>query len=94
MEFLGIGEFFASNWLMDILADLICDEDFLPELCEDVIFLLMGFDKAQFNETLLNRIMHHTPAGTSARTVVHYIQEVDSGNAISKILLKKLVEPL
>ena len=39
---------------MDFLAELVCDEDFLPAVCEDVIFLLMGFDKAQFNETLLD----------------------------------------
>ena len=44
---------------MDFLAELVCDEDFLPALCEDVIFLLMGFDKAQFNETLANRIVRN-----------------------------------
>lgn len=80
MEILGIGEFFPSNWLMDILAELVCDEDFLPALCEDVVFLMMGFDKAQFNETLSNRIVHHSPAGSSARTIVQYGQEVNSGN--------------
>ena len=64
---------------MDFLAELVCDEDFLPAVCEDVIFLLMGFDKAQFNETLLDTIVHHSPAGTSARAIVHYAQEVNSG---------------
>ena len=68
---------------MDILADLVCDEDYFPELCADVVFLLMGFDKAQFNETLMNRITHHSPAGSSARTIVQYAQEVNSGNAAS-----------
>jgi len=79
LEFFGIGEFTPSNRLMDFLAELVCDEDFLPALCEDVIFLLMGFDKAQFNETLGNRIVHHSPAGSSARTIVQYAQEVNSG---------------
>ena len=64
---------------MDILADLVCDEDYLPELCESVVFLLMGFDKSQFNETLLDTIVHHSPAGTSARTIVQYAQGVNSG---------------
>ena len=76
---MGIGEFFPSNRLMDFLAELVCDEDFIPAVCEDVIFLLMGFDKAQFNETLLDTIVHHSPAGTSARAIVHYAQEVNSG---------------
>ena len=70
---------------MDILADLVCDEDFLPALCENVVFLLMGFDKAQFNETLMDTIVHDSPAGASARTIVHYGQEVNSG-ILCKIL--------
>ena len=64
---------------MDFLAELVCDEDWFPAVCEDVIFLLAGFDKAQMNETLLDTIVHHSPAGTSARAVVHYAQEVNSG---------------
>ena len=84
---MGIGEFFPSNALMDILADLVCDEDYLPALCENVVFLLMGFDKAQFNETLMDTIVHHSPAGASARTIVHYGQEVNSG-ILCKILKK------
>jgi len=78
-ELLGIGEFFPSSRLMDFLAELVCDEDWFPAVCEDVIFLLAGFDKAQMNETLLDTIVHHSPAGTSARAVVHYAQEVNSG---------------
>ena len=76
---MGIGEFFPSSGLMDFLAELVCDEDWFPAVCEDVIFLLAGFDKAQMNETLLDTIVHHSPAGTSARAVVHYAQEVNSG---------------
>ena len=64
---------------MDFLAELVCDEDWFPAVCEDVIFLLAGFDKAQMNETLLDTIVHHSPAGTSARAIVHYAQEVNSG---------------
>ena len=64
---------------MDLLADLVCNEDFIPAVCKDVLFLLMGFDKAQFNDTLLDTITHHSPAGSSARTIVHYGQEVNSG---------------
>ena len=76
---MGIGEFFPSSGLMDFLAELVCDEDWFPAVCEDVIFLLAGFDKAQMNETLLDTIVHHSPAGTSARAIVHYAQEVNSG---------------
>ena len=72
-----------SNQLMDFLAELICDEDSLPQVCGSIMYLLCGFDKAQLNETLLDTIVHHTPAGSSTRTVVHYIQEVNSGKLLN-----------
>ena len=65
--------------MMDLLADLVCGEDDLPLICESVFFLLMGFDKAQLNETLLDTIVHHCPSGSSARTIVHYAQGVNTG---------------
>ena len=78
---MGIGEFAPNNWLMDAMADLVCaPDDWLPEICADVAFLAMGFDKAQFNMTLMDTIVHHTPAGSSSRTVVQYAQGVNSGN--------------
>jgi len=76
----GIGEFLPSNAFMDALADLLCDEDSVPELCGSVLFLLCGFDSAQLNMTLLDTIVHHTPAGASSKTLVHYAQEMSSHN--------------
>ena len=63
---------------MDILADLVCDENIFQGLCQSVLFVLCGFDEAQLNKTLLETITHHTPAGTSTKTVVHYAQEINS----------------
>ena len=50
----------------------------LKEICENSLFLLCGFDRAQLNKTMLSTIAHHSPAGTSTKTVVHYAQEVNS----------------
>ena len=69
---------------MDMFADLICDEDSLPMLCENIVFLLCGFDSGQANLTLIDTIVHHTPAGSSSKTLVHYAQEMGSGNFNSK----------
>ena len=77
-DHLGLGEFFPSNWFMDLLADLFCDESWLQAICESVIFLMCGFDQAQLNETLLDTIVHHTPAGASTFTILQYAQEVSS----------------
>merc|ERR1711894_425033 len=72
---LGIGEFLPSNWFMDLLADLFCNEGIFQGVCSNILFLLCGFDEAQLNETLLETIMHHTPAGASTHTILHYGQE-------------------
>ena len=75
-----MGEFLPSSLLMDILAEMFCDEDSLPELCGSVLFLICGFDDEKLNTTLLDTIVHHTPAGASSRTLIHYGQEMASGN--------------
>ena len=77
-NFLGGGEFLPSNFIMDILADLVCDSSLIDELCSSVLFVLCGFDEAQLNKTMLETITHHTPAGTSTNTVIHYAQGVNS----------------
>ena len=47
----------------------------LPQgLCTNILFILCGFDEAQLNTTLLPDILHHTPAGASTHTILHYAQ--------------------
>ena len=78
MEYFGVGEFLPSNAFMDWFADTFCDEGNLPGICQNIIFVLAGFDEAQMNKTLLETILKHVPAGASTRTVVHFGQEIQS----------------
>jgi lysosomal acid lipase/cholesteryl ester hydrolase len=64
---MGLGEFLPSNWFIDWLASITCAEGYIQGICESVMFLLCGFDEAQVNYTLLETIVHHTPAGSSTR---------------------------
>lgn len=75
------GEILASDGLIHYLAQLVgCDRvGVLEGICEDIIFLLAGFDSMQMNETELPVILGHTPAGTSVETLVHYAEEIDTG---------------
>lgn len=76
MEFLGVNEFLPSN---KILRYLSRDCDFLhvnKKICENVIFILCGFDEENFDDSLLPVILGHIPAGTSTKTVIHYTQEI------------------
>jgi len=78
LDYLGGGEFLPSNMIMDILASYVCDSSYTEAACESVLFLLCGFDEAQMNKTMLETITHHTPAGTSTNTVVHYAQGINT----------------
>merc|ERR1719175_135758 len=75
LSWFGIGEFLPSNLLIDCLASLFCHESITQGLCTNILFILCGFDEAQMNTTLLPDILHHTPAGASTHTVLHYAQE-------------------
>jgi len=63
---------------LDWFAGFFCDEGNLQGVCTNIIFVLCGFDEAQVNRTLLETIMHHTPAGSSTNSFVHYAQEINS----------------
>jgi len=76
LNLMGIGEFLPDSWFIDCLASMFCHEGELTQgLCTNILFVLCGFDEAQMNKTLLPDILHHTPAGASTHTVLHYAQE-------------------
>merc|ERR1712002_544243 len=79
VNMLGVGEFLPSNWLIDWMADKVCNQNGPQVLCGNVLFSICGHDEAQLNHTLLPTIIHHTPAGASSQTVLHYSQEIHSG---------------
>ncbi|XP_069679659.1 lipase lipl-1-like isoform X1 [Periplaneta americana] len=79
IELLGVGELMPSNAFMQILADVACSEgSVLQPMCENILFLLVGYDPSQLNETLLPVILSHTPAGYSTEMVAHYAQEISA----------------
>lgn len=76
---MGVGEFLPSNWLMDLLATYACsDSSILQAVCENVVFLLTGYDQTQMNETMLETIANHIPAGTSTYTILQFAQGINS----------------
>merc|ERR550519_546293 len=77
---LGLHEFLPSNWLMEWLSSEVCDEAMATAaVCRNILFLISGYNKAEMNSTMLPVIMGHTPAGTSAKTMIHYGQSVNTG---------------
>nr|CAD7607756.1 unnamed protein product [Timema genevievae] len=73
-------EFLPRNTFLNFLSKFGCELTTTErKICENFIFLLCGFDAAQFNISMLPVILGHTPAGTSTRTLVHYAQLIRSG---------------
>ncbi|KAI4495300.1 hypothetical protein M0804_001501 [Polistes exclamans] len=80
IHILGKDEFLPHNKLIEYFAKYGCDIDNLEhEICSNIIFAFSGFDKSQFNYSLIPVIFGHVPAGASVKTVVHYAQEIQSG---------------
>merc|ERR1719369_452446 len=73
LNMMGVGEFLPSNLFIDCLASLFC-HDITAGLCSNILFILAGSDSPQMNNPLLDSIMHHTPAGASTHSLLHYAQ--------------------
>lgn len=77
MRFIGHKELLPQSKFIRFLAKYGCElTDAEKYICENSVFVLCGFDKAQYNEQLTEVVFAHTPAGTSIKTIVHYAQEI------------------
>ncbi|XP_071452979.1 lipase 3-like [Hetaerina americana] len=80
MKMLGANEFLPKSELLEMVGMITCkDHAITQSLCGDVLFLLCGFDSKELNETMIPVITGHTPAGASTKTIVHYVQGINSG---------------
>eukprot|EP00092_Neocalanus_flemingeri_P032434 GFUD01035275.1.p1 GENE.GFUD01035275.1~~GFUD01035275.1.p1 ORF type:complete len:340 (-),score=70.02 GFUD01035275.1:2-1021(-) len=83
-KLLGHGEFAPHNWILDLIAkseEYICEDlpgklsFYCKAIYETAIFLDGGFDYDEFNTSLIEPILSHSPAGTSKFVVGQYLQE-------------------
>ncbi|KAK9891680.1 hypothetical protein WA026_015648 [Henosepilachna vigintioctopunctata] len=80
INMLGIGEFLPKSPLITFLGNSFCQAGELTEvLCKDFIFILVGFDQSEFDVEGLPIYLGHTPAGSSAMQMLHYLQLFNSG---------------
>lgn len=80
LSLLGQYEFLPHNKLYVKWVEMVCTTKRYQKLmCMNSMFLLTGFDEAEFNMTWLPVILANNPAGTSVRTLAHFAQGVKSG---------------
>ena len=74
----SVGEFVRSSPFVKSVIDLVCKSEPTVEICDDFLFLAMGFDRPQLNNSLIDLLGHHTPAGSSVPTIAQYAQGINS----------------
>ncbi|KJE94109.1 lysosomal acid lipase/cholesteryl ester hydrolase [Capsaspora owczarzaki ATCC 30864] len=74
VSLLGLKEFIPDTATLHKLLPAICIP--VPSLCEDGIFLIAGFDQADYNVTRQPVYMAHFPSSTSTKNMIHWAQDV------------------
>lgn len=81
LSIIGWGEFLPNYDFLANVGDVLCGDDSITQLlCTNSLFAVCGFNKDQFNATILPVLMGHTPSGSSVYQFLHYAQEINSGN--------------
>uniref|UniRef100_A0A2C9JRY0 Lipase n=1 Tax=Biomphalaria glabrata TaxID=6526 RepID=A0A2C9JRY0_BIOGL len=74
--FLGSGEFNVRPFIIKLMASTVCY--YKPNVCENLLFLIGGFDEISLNQTRVPVYVAHTPGGTSVRNILHWSQAINS----------------
>ncbi|XP_041977429.1 lipase 3-like [Aricia agestis] len=79
LNIIGAHEFLPNNLLMRNVKKLLCHGTVAELLCFNVVFLIVGYDLPQLNASNIPVFFGHTPSGASTKQLVHYSQEITSG---------------
>lgn len=80
MELIGMYEFVPTPEVVKIFERLVCADGAITQpLCSNMLFLIAGFNKQQFNTSLLPIVLEHVPAGASTKQIMHYAQLITTG---------------
>jgi len=71
-KILGVKDFLPSTTWVKYIADKVCPTDEI--MCENILFVLCGYDKTNMNVTRIPVYGSHTPAGTSVKNMIHFAQ--------------------
>ncbi|RUS86661.1 hypothetical protein EGW08_005535 [Elysia chlorotica] len=66
--------FLPNDIVVKILVDLFCTETSIKWICDDILFLFVGNDIRNLNQSRLDVYFHHSPAGVSVKDLVHFAQ--------------------
>ncbi|KAH8271818.1 hypothetical protein KR044_007040, partial [Drosophila immigrans] len=73
-DMLGSSEFLPNLRFVSMFNAELCGAPVTRSVCSNWLFIMLGFDEKQMNETMLPVIMGHAPAGASTKQIVHFGQ--------------------
>lgn len=79
METFGNTEILSNSRGMELLGLYLCNDRVALDACASGWFLIGGYNEPNLNRTLLSEVLAITPAGSSLRQVLHFLQEYLSG---------------
>ncbi|XP_073941424.1 lipase 3-like [Choristoneura fumiferana] len=83
VKILGANEFLPNGKINELAGQMFCiEEAFTQVLCENLLFLICGYNEEQLNATMLPIVLGHTPAGAATRQFIHYGQLYNSNKFV------------
>uniref|UniRef100_A0A6P4FA12 Lipase 3-like n=1 Tax=Drosophila rhopaloa TaxID=1041015 RepID=A0A6P4FA12_DRORH len=71
----GFNEFLPSNNVINTFKRIAChDTTISNHICQNLLFIIFGFNREQLNETMIPILVGHTPAGASTKQMHHFGQ--------------------
>lgn len=71
--------FATSNMAVKYLGPIVCGPEVVrKDICANIVFLSVGFDEAELDESRISAYLAHMPSGTSVKNIAHYGQEIIS----------------
>ncbi|XP_004369971.1 lysosomal acid lipase/cholesteryl ester hydrolase isoform X1 [Trichechus manatus latirostris] len=79
-DLFGAKDFLPENAIVKWLGTHVCSQVILRKLCENIMFVLCGFNEKNLNMSRVDVYITHSPAGTSVQNMIHWSQAVKSPN--------------
>lgn len=78
LNFLGVNEFMPIEAFPSQVIEKYCQGEYM--LCLNPYLLIANGGKEISNKSVLDNVLGHLPAGASTKTIMHYLQLVNSGH--------------
>jgi len=81
LDHLHIYEVLQNNFFLHLFDQRLCRKNAITQpLCDNILFLIAGYDSQQLDKSLVPKIVDQFPAGASTKQLKHYSQSITNGN--------------